>query len=92
MIMIVEVEYIKFNISLHGTRLSQVSTIGVTMHSRVFWQSHNLKSLKMAVVSPNFILPFSRLLKSSLVLGLSLLGPLLSPAVAKVDGYALTNY
>ena len=35
---------------------------------------------------------FSRRLKSSLVLGFSLLGPLLSPAVAKVDGYALANY
>ena len=40
----------------------------------------------------NFILPFLRLFKSSLVLGLSLLGPLLSSAVAKVDGYALANY
>ena len=35
---------------------------------------------------------FSRRLKSSLAFGLSLLGPLLSPAVAKVDGYALANY
>ena len=30
--------------------------------------------------------------KCLLVLGLNLLGPLLSPAVAKVDGVALANY
>ena len=35
--------------------------------------------------------PIELILKSSLVPGLSLLHPLLSPAVVKVDGYALTN-
>ena len=35
---------------------------------------------------------FSRRLKSSLALSMSLLGPLLSSAVVKVDGLALANY
>ena len=48
----------------------------------------------MATASLNSIHPlnsFSRCLKSSPVLGLSLPGPLLSPMVTKVVGYALAN-
>ena len=49
----------------------------------------------MAVVPLNSVLPlnpFLRHLKSLLVLGLSQLDPLFTPAVAKFDGYALANY
>ena len=54
-IMIVEVECTKFNISLHGTRLSQVSTIGVTMHSGVFCMTVPKPEIKMyASTRPTF--------------------------------------